>query len=278
MHSPESLNSRNGTAGQFGQVEVMGSGERAVLFLHGLFSAPRDWLPIMESLADRYRLIAPQLPVDRQAGRRRAGVKKMEDLTRHVAEVIDHFGLEKFVLCGNSLGGLVAIDYSLRRADRVAGLILAGSAGLYERNLSTGARPRPTRAFVRSVVSSIVHKKDVISEETIDEWLEAMHDRDYVRFVLRVSRATRDHSVRNKLAQLKMPTLIVWGRNDQVTPPSVAEAFRQGINHAQLCYIDDCGHAPNLEQPHAFTRLVDAFLPRCFAGADPTATATTADS
>jgi pimeloyl-ACP methyl ester carboxylesterase len=63
---------------------------------------------------------------------------------------------------------------------------------------------------------------------------------------------------------LKLPTLIVWGRDDKVTPPDVAESFQRQIDNAQLRFIDHCGHAPNLEQPAVFAELLQGFLPTCF--------------
>jgi pimeloyl-ACP methyl ester carboxylesterase len=103
-----------------------------------------------------------------------------------------------------------------------------------------------------------------MTEQLIDEWYHTIQDRDYVRFVLRVSRATRNRNVEAELGKLKLPTLIVWGRNDEITRPDVAEAFRDRIEGAQLEFIDDCGHAPNWEQPEIFANILREFLPSCF--------------
>ncbi len=254
---------------QPGPVFEMGQGRNAVVFLHGLFSEPLHWRPIMAGLADRYRVIAPQLPVDRQPGRRQTGMRTIGQLTDYVEQLIERLGLENFVLCGNSLGGLAAIDFSIRHPGRVAGLVLAGSAGLHERNLSNGSRMQPTRAFVRAMASDIIYNQRIITDQVVDQWCVTLKDRDYIRFVLRVARATRDRSVKDELHRLKLPTLLVWGRNDQVTPPSVGEEFARLIDGAQLKLVDHCGHAPNLEKPAAMTRMLREFLPRCFSDAAP---------
>ena len=209
----------------------MGQGHDAVVFLHGLFASPYHWHPIMLELADHYRVIAPQLPVDRRPDRRRNGIRTIEDLTRLLEGLIETLNLRRFVLCGNSLGGLVAIDYCLRHPDRAAGLILAGSAGLYERGITSQVRLRPTRDFVRATASDIIHDKSLITDQLIDEWHEAVQDREYVRFLFRISRATRDRSVEEELGSLRLPTLIVWGRNDEITPPAVATEFQSRIEN-----------------------------------------------
>ena len=245
-----------------GNVIDMGRGPEAIVFLHGLFSSPQHWRPIMVDLADRYRVIAPQLPVDQRPGRRRGGIHSIDELGDYVGHLIEELDLGQFVICGNSLGGLIAIEYCLRYPNRAAGLVLAGSAGLYERGLTNRVRPRPTRAFVRTMASDILYDKNLITDQLVDEWYGALLDRDYVRFVLRVSRATRDRSVKDELDRLKLPTLMIWGRNDEITPPAVGKEFQSRIDDAELRIIDNCGHAPNLEHPAAFTLILQEFLSR----------------
>ena len=238
----------------------MGRGQVSIVFLHGLFGTPQHWRPIMEELSDRYRLIAPQLPVDRKPGRRSVGIRDVDDLGRYVDRLIDDLDLEQFVICGNSLGGLLAIDFCLRHPSRASGLVLAGSAGLYQRGIASRIRPRPTRAFVRRVAGDILHDERHVTDQLVEEWHHALQDRDYVRFVLRIAKATRDRTVKEELAKLALPTLILWGRNDAVTPPPIARVFQSQIHDADLKFIDSCGHAPNLEQPRVFARELRDFL------------------
>ena len=106
----------------------MGRGDNTVVFLHGLFGSPQHWHHIMHDLQDDYRVVAPQLPVDNQPDRRRKGIRSLDDLTDCVADVIFGLELPPFVICGNSLGGLVAIEICIRYPERVLGLVLAGSA------------------------------------------------------------------------------------------------------------------------------------------------------
>ena len=250
---------------QCDRIVTMGSGDKPIVFLHGLFGTPEHWRFIMNDLCDDYRVVAPQLPVDKQPNQRWHGIQSIDELVDHVADLMVQLELPPVVLCGNSLGGLVSIEICLRHPDRVAGLVLAGSAGLYERSLTSGSRPKPSREFVRTVASDIFADPNLITDQMVDDWYEAVLDRDYVRFLLRVSRATRNRRLDDELKRLNLPTLIVWGREDKVTPPAVAESFRSQIDDAQLKFLDACGHAPNLEQPAAFTELLRQFLPECFA-------------
>ncbi|MEE2937586.1 MAG: alpha/beta hydrolase [Planctomycetota bacterium] len=243
----------------------MGDGPRTVLLLHGLFGTPEHWRIVMESMAPRYHVLAPQLPVDPQPGRRQRGIRKISDLSKTIVDLVEERDLGPLVICGNSLGGLVALDICINRPDFAKGLVLAGSAGLFEKSPMRGLNSRPSREFVRSTVTEILHKDELVTEELVDEWHRAVSDRDYARFILRVSRATRDRSVEHELDSLQLPTLIIWGANDEITPPSTAEEFHRRIPNAQLEFIDECGHAPSWEQPEEFARLLENFLPSCFA-------------
>jgi len=243
----------------------MGDGDQTVVFLHGLFGSPKHWHCVMERLADRYRVIAPQLPVDPQPGRRQHGIRAIADLSDQVAEMIESLKIERFVLCGNSLGGLVAIDLCARQQDYAKGLVLAGSAGLFEKNPIGRVRPNVSKDFVRNTVRGIVHRQELVTDELVDDWHSSISDRDYVRFVLRVSRATRDRSVEQELSNLDLPTMIIWGQEDAITPPATGREFQRRIKGSRLQFIEECGHAPNWEQPEAFADVLDEFLPTCFA-------------
>ena len=244
---------------------LLGGGDKTVVFLHGLFGTPEHWRSVMNALADDYRLVAPQLPLDRRPDRRSDGIKSLDDLIDFVAQTIFTLDLPPVVLCGNSLGGLVSVEMCLRHPDRVAGLILAGSAGIFERSLTSGERPKPSREFVRSIALDIFADEALITDEMVEDWYQSVLDRDYVRFLLRISRATRDWRLGDDLRRLDLPTLIVWGRDDKVTPPAVAEEFKRKIAHSRLEYIEACGHAPSLEQPAIFADMLRRFLPDCFA-------------
>ena len=167
-------------------------------------------------------------------------------------------------MVGNSLGGLLAIDYTLRYPERVCGLVLAGSAGLHERSLTDGNKPKATREFVRSVIGGIFYDQALVTDELVEDWYETMQDRNYTRFILRMSRATRDRNVEKELDRITAPTLIVWGKQDQITPPEVGIQFKSKIRGSELVFLDRCAHVPNVEQPELFYEQLAKFLPKCF--------------
>ncbi len=233
----------------------------AVVFLHGLFGSPDNWRPVMDALADGYYCLAPPFPIDHRPHRRPQDFRSIHQLTDGIRELFEEMRLERAVLCGNSLGGQVAIDFCLRYPERAEGLVLTGSAGLFERNLSGGELPKVTREFIREKAREIFYDPDpIVTEEMIADVQRMLSDRQYVRFLLRVAKATRNYNVREALAKLRLPTLVLWGRDDRITPPSVAREFYERLPHARLVFLERCGHSPPIERPRAFSRALRAFL------------------
>jgi 2-hydroxy-6-oxonona-2,4-dienedioate hydrolase len=237
-----------------------GTGGDPVVLLHGLFGSPSNWRPIMDDLAEHYRFLAPQFPIDPDEVRRHAAALSIGQLTEHIAQFFDEMGLERAVLCGNSLGGQVALDFTLAHPERVECLVLCGSAGLYERSLSGGRPPRVCRDFIRERVSEVFYDQTHVSPDLVDDVYTMLSERPYRRYLLKIAKATRDRYMLDELAQVRVPTLIVWGREDSITPPFVAEQFCEHIQQAELAYIDRCGHSPPIEQPEAFARVLHAYL------------------
>jgi len=238
----------------------VGSGQLPVVMLHGLFGSPSNWQSIMRDLSDHYRFLALQLPIEPGKERRHTKFTSLHQLTEHVARFFDEMGLDRAVLCGNSLGGQVALDFYLHHPERVERLVLSGSAGLFERSLSGGRPPRLCRHFIREQACEIFHDPTHVSDELVDDVYEMLSDRHYRRFLLKVAKSTRDRYMLEELAKVKVPTMIIWGRDDSITPPFVAKQFCDNIRNAELVFLDHCGHAPPIEQPKDFARVLHAFL------------------
>jgi 2-hydroxy-6-oxonona-2,4-dienedioate hydrolase len=239
-----------------GAFEYLEAGQGpTVTLLHGLFGGPSNWAEVIPILAQEFHVLAPRFPLDGSIP-----ITSLQPLTEFVREFLDFKGVEHTALCGNSLGGQVALDFCLKYPDRVTKLILAGSAGLYERHLSDGSLPKPNKEFIREQAERVFFDKRHISEELIEQIYQQLQDRRYVRFLIRVAKVTRDYRMDDELAKVRVPTLLVWGAQDEVTPPSVAYQFHEHLPNAQLVFFDECGHAPPIEHPQRFSQVVREFL------------------
>ncbi|HEY8368858.1 MAG TPA: alpha/beta fold hydrolase [Thermodesulfobacteriota bacterium] len=228
--------------------------------LHGLFGRPDHWAAVRLAFGARHRVVAPALPLTLEQAR--GGVPA---LTRFVAGWLSAQGIDQVVLLGNSFGGHVALDFALRYPSRVAGLVLAGSAGLLERGFTRGVPASPSPAFVRAKLEEVFHDPRFVTEGLVREVHGLLEDRGYARAMIAWARATRDYPMAEHLAAIFAPTLLVWGEEDRITPLAVAKAFLAGLPDAHLVTIPRCGHAPMLEAPGAFVAAVAGFLERLAA-------------
>lgn len=228
-----------------------------VLFLHGIFGSLRNWHDVAALLSDRYRVIRLEFPIFEMAPRRCT----VRTLTRFVEEFMDSMGLENPVVVGNSLGGHVALDLALRRPEALRALALCGSSGLFERGFERGVPANPDREWLADRLgSSIFHDPARLTEEMVDEAVEMLESRENRLRIIRLAASAKRDNLAEVLHGLSVPTLLVWGMQDRVTPVEVACEFRDRIARSRLVLVDECGHAPMLEQPEAFAKALGGFL------------------
>ncbi len=111
------------------------------------------------------------------------------------------------------------------------------------------------RIIIREQACEIFHDPKHVSDELVDDIYAMLSDRHYRRFLLRVAKATRDRYMLEELANVKVPTLIIWGRDDTITPPFVAEQFCEHIPSGRVgLHRRSAGTAPPIEQPDEFAR------------------------
>jgi pimeloyl-ACP methyl ester carboxylesterase len=232
-----------------------GEGE-PVLFLHGLMGRMDHWDVTLDRLSAACRPMALALPIFEPW----LPESSIEALTAHVRAFLDALEIPRVVLGGNSLGGHVALRVALAAPERVSGLVLTGSSGLFERGFTRGVPHRPSAAFVREKMEEIFYDPELVTPEWVESVRQLVTAPASALRVLRFARAARRDNVEERLRDVRAPALLVWGREDRITPPAVAERFQRRIPDAQLLYISSCGHAPMLEWPDRFAAAVAWWL------------------
>lgn len=228
-----------------------------VVLLHGMLGDLSNWIDTVRELSENgYRVLAPILPVY-DFPLSETGVPR---LTEHVHDFVDTLGFDETVLVGNSLGGHIALLYALNYAENVHALVLSGSSGIYETTMGSTFFRRQDRDFIRERTEMTFYDPAHATEELVDEMVEIVNDRPRAFRLLKIARSADEETVTERLSQLDMPSLLVWGRDDIITPPEVAEEFRDRMPNARLEFIDECGHAPMIEHPDTFNELTLEFL------------------
>ncbi|WP_158824837.1 alpha/beta fold hydrolase [Mucilaginibacter lacusdianchii] len=232
-----------------------GEGE-VLLLLHGLMGALSNWEKVIEEFKSEYRVIIPILPIY-DLPLLTTGVKT---LTKYVHKFVKEKNLKDITLLGNSLGGHVGLIYTLSHPEYVKTLVLTGSSGLYENAFGGSFPKRESYDFVKEKVEYTFYDPKTATKDLVDEVFITINDRSKVVRILAMAKSAIRHNMGKDLHKIKIPVGLIWGKNDKITPPEVAVEFNQLLPKSELHWIDQCGHAPMMEQPEEFNRLLRKFL------------------
>lgn len=232
-----------------------GSGE-VLMMLHGLFGALSNWEAVVVRFSKQFRVVIPMLPIY-EMPIKEAG---LEGLRSFVEDFVTMMKIEKSVIMGNSLGGHVALLYALNNPDKVSKLILTGSSGLFENAMGGSYPRRGSRDYVKERVEYTFFDPKVASKELVDEVFETTRSIPKAMRIVAIAKSAQRNNLSNDLPRISVPTFLVWGLNDTITPPMVAHEFNRLIPTSQLKFIDQCCHAPMMEHPEKFNELVEEFL------------------
>jgi pimeloyl-ACP methyl ester carboxylesterase len=247
-----------------------GSGPALVL-VHGLASSIYTWAEVLPRLAERYDVVAVDLP-----GFGGSDIPARLDTAtvgRLLPEVMDALGLARASLAGNSLGGAVAAVTAARHPDRVDRLVLIDAAAY---NFKSADRPPllramarapaglvralPQRPLMRGGLEQVFYDDTLVTDERVEEYLAPMARpgaREAARALLTQG---DDFGLPGVLRQVRAPTLVIWGRQDEWIPVAHADLFVRDIPGARAVILDRCGHVPQEERPQEVARLIDEFL------------------
>lgn len=249
--------------------EIAGEGE-PIVFIHGAAGSHDDWHPQVRHLSDRFKVVTYDI---RGHGKSGGSDRKYscELFADDLNGLITALELERPVVCGLSLGGMIAQQYAVRHQSGLAGLVLADTAVASALTLSDKLQKW---MFPMSLVKWYIRRKtpedyarwsfkyfdmkDDVREYLIQEQLRI----DQTEF-LKLMDAIYGFKLLN-LASIKVPTLVVLGENERKAVFSHADKMIELIEGSKKVVIPDAGHASNLENPPEFNRVLDEFLEHVF--------------
>lgn len=198
----------------------------------------------------------PMLPIY-EMPIKQAGLEGLREFTERFVETMN---LDKLMIMGNSLGGHVGILYTLKNPEKVTKLILTGSSGLFENTMGGSYPRRGSYDYIRERVAYTFYDPNVASKELVDEVFETTKSIPKCMRIVAIAKSAQRNNLALELPTIKVPTLLVWGLNDTITPPMVAHEFNRLIPNSELKFIDKCCHAPMMEHPDKFNKVVEDFL------------------
>ncbi|HHM20980.1 MAG TPA: alpha/beta hydrolase [Bacteroidetes bacterium] len=241
--------------GGFKYIETKG-GENTLLLLHGLFGALSNFSGILQHFGKDYNVVVPILPIFEMPMQELS----VSGLVDHVARFVDKKGYKAVHVLGNSLGGHIALLYALAHPEKTASITLTGSSGLFESAMGSSFPKRGDYEYIKKKTQDTFYDPEVATPELVDEVFETVNDRNKAIRVIGIAKSAIRHNLRDKLGEIKTPTLLIWGKEDKVTPAFVGEEFHQKLVNSRLHLIDKCGHAPMMEHPGLFNKYLESFL------------------
>ena len=245
-----------------------------IVLLHGTSASLHTWEGWVTSLQAKRRVISLDLPGFGLTGPFPDGDYRMSHYSAFLAHVLDQLQVPRAVVAGNSFGGQLAWQFALDHPQRVERLVLVDSAG-YPRNATSipiGFRLAQIpalaplmanllpRQMIEASIRNVYGDPSKVSDELIDRYYELTlraGNREALRQRFIQAEAGQGFT---RIAELKVPTLIIWGGRDELIPPDNAERFKRDIQGSRLVLFDDLGHVPQEEDPARTVAVLMGFL------------------
>ena len=247
-------------------LEAGANNPQTVVLLHGLGGNAENWQFNIAALAAKYRVIVPD-----QIGFGKSDKPALPYRVGTYVDFLDKFlselKVERATLIGNSMGGWIAATYAVQYPARVDRLVLVDAAGYappkdYNPNDLQLLVPT-TRAAVRAVLPKVFYNSAaLLNDAAVDAAIAnriAADDAATIQSLIESIKRGEDF-IDGKLAAIKQPTLIIWGKQDGLIPVAVGEQMKREITNSQLVVFDQCGHLPQIEKALNFNQAVLKFL------------------
>ncbi|WP_339841782.1 alpha/beta hydrolase [uncultured Maribacter sp.] len=241
--------------GKFSYIEK-GEG-KTIIILHGLMGGLSNFEGVNTFFPPKgYKVLIPELPLYSMPMLKTT----VKNFAKYLKKFIEYKELDDVILLGNSLGGHIGLLYTKMYPAKVKALVITGSSGLYESAMGDGYPKRGDYEFIKKKAQDVFYDPEIATKEIVDEVFATVNDRVKLVKTLAIAKSAIRHNMAQDLPKMKTPTCIIWGKNDSVTPPDVAELFDELLPNSDLFWIDECGHAPMMEHPDEFNTILDNWL------------------
>ena len=241
--------------GKYNYIEI-GEGTPIVV-LHGLMGGLSTFDGVANYFPGKgYKIVMPELPIYTQSLLK----TNVKAFARYVKDFITYKGYERVILLGNSLGGHIALYHTKMYPEKMLGLVITGSSGLYENAMGDSYPRRGDYDYIQKKAEDVFYDPKIATKEIVDEVYAMANDRIKLIKTLTIAKSAIRHNMAKDLPKMHVPTCIIWGKNDKVTPPEVAVEFDKLLPNSSLYWIENCGHAAMMEHPEEFNKVLETWL------------------
>lgn len=258
-----------------------GGSEKTLLFIHGLGSYIPAWKFNIPSLKEHFRCIAIDLPGFGKSDKK-THPATVDFYTEKIFEFLKNLGIKKTSVVGHSMGGQIAIDFSLKHKEFLDKLVLVSPAGFEEfsdneidllKKIVT-----PDAIYNNNEVEITLNYKNSFfsfpskADYLIEDRIKIREDEEFKNYCSAVSESVKgmiEQPINNELKNISVPTLIIFGKNDSLipnkylhktTPEEIAQDGANKIPNSRLILLNECGHFPQIEKEEEFNKSVSEFL------------------
>ncbi|WNH09267.1 alpha/beta fold hydrolase [Thalassobellus suaedae] len=228
-----------------------------IIVLHGLMGGLSNFNGVSDFFSKKgYKVIIPELPIYNMSLLK----TNVKSFAKYLHEFIQFKGFDEVILLGNSLGGHIGLYHTKQYPEKVKALIITGSSGLYESAMGGGYTKRSDYEVIKKKAQDVFYNPEIATKEIVDEVYDTVNDRNKLIKTLAIAKSAIRHNMSKDLPNMHTPTCIIWGKNDNVTPPEVAIEFNELLPNSDLYWVDKCGHAAMMEHPDQFNKILDTWL------------------
>jgi len=234
-----------------------GTGQ-VVILLQGLFGNYRMWSRTVQALQTNFHVVVPRMPIfDLPVYN-----TNVTYLIKVLHDFIDWHGFKNVVLVGHAIGGQVALMYTYTHPENVSKLVLSGSTGLEKSPMSNESltNRKIDHDFIHDMVSQAFYESSPMPEYFVEEIYLTVQNIPKRQAIGSMIKSSNQNAVTHFLSKIDNPTLLLWGLEDQLSPPEIALHFHDYLRNSELKFIKECGHMPMIEQPNAFNQHLISFL------------------
>ena len=227
-----------------------------VLILHGLFGENEMEKGFLSELGEDFNYNLLHLPLFRMP-LLKTSVRGLVDI---VSEFVEFKGWDEFHIVGTSLGGHIAMLYADNNPEKIITMSLVAPAGLYR---AEGGGRFPNRGDIEAIKNRIAwhfHDKEKIGESLVADVEAVINDPNKAQRLLALAKSSSENKVGRAMLKLKIPTCLIWGEEDKITPPEMGEELYSLFKKGKLNWIKDCGHAAIIEKSKEVAQIMEQFL------------------
>lgn len=242
-----------------------GTSSNTIMLVHGLGASAERWEHVIPYFRKNYHVIAPDLPGFGLSDKPSIDYT-IDFFVRTLFEFIDNLEIQNSILIGSSLGGQIITELAIAEPKLINKMILVSPSGAV--NYSTlalnayiGAAISPTQKNVKKAFSMMNGQNKDVDSQTVEEFIKRINMPNAKSAFLSAIISNKESKIScEKLANVSVPSLVIWGEHDPVIPKKNADLFFSCMKNCQFVEMKKCGHTPFVEEPEKFSKIVLEFL------------------